>query len=180
MVRSGEEGNILEFDTEEIYKLVVTACNKYNPNYLGEFEDMLQDVMLHVVERLPKYNPEKSKLSTFVYVNAKHGIINYNVKMNAVKRKKFYQLYSLDLVVGQDPDDQLSNFVVSEDGYIDDMLFEEIYNNTSGLEREFMDQIINGTSNHSIYSKYYMRKQALLKKKKEFYHKIKEQYFATS
>lgn len=180
MVQSGEERNILEFDTKEIYKMVATACYKYNPNYLGEFEDMVQDVTLYVVERLHKFDKNKGKLSTFVYHNARYGVINYNIKMNAKKRKKFFLLYSLDEVIGQDPEDELSNFVVSEDGYIDDMLFREIYDNTTGLEREFMEQIIKGGSDWSVYKRLNLGKHDYIKRKKAFYSKIKRQYFATS
>lgn len=177
MVQEREVGNILEFDIQEIYKLVTTACYKYNPNYMGEFEDMVQDVMMYVVDRLPLFNKGKGKLSTFVYRNTQNALINYNVKMNANKRKWFYHLASLDKVIGQDPEDDLASYIAHEDTYIDEMLFNEIYDNTSGLDRAFLDQIIHQTSDRSIYKPMGKRKHKLLEMKKDFFNKIKEQYF---
>lgn len=177
MVQQGESRNILEFDIEEIYKLVTTACYKYNPNFMGEFEDMVQDVMMYVVDRLPYYNADKGKLSTFVYRNTQNALINYNVKMNANKRKWFFHLQSLDRVVGQDPENDLLSNVAHEDTYIDNMLFKEIYDNTSGLDRVFMDQLINRNSDRSIYKPMGKRKHKLVQMKRDFFNRIKEQYF---
>jgi DNA-directed RNA polymerase specialized sigma subunit len=75
-------------DYKEIEKLVRSAVSRSKQKVYAEFEDVVQEAMLFLLRNLKYYNPEKGKMSTFVYINVKRSIVNQVIHHNALKRKR--------------------------------------------------------------------------------------------
>lgn len=82
----------------EIEMLVKYSIKKLGlkTNLYGDYEDLLQTMLLEVYEKLPKYESEKSRLSTFVYVIVKNKYLYDLRKSKTSKRKSNLECISLD------------------------------------------------------------------------------------
>lgn len=66
----------------ELERFIVTIMKKNYPTYITKhFEDLIQEGRLGVCKGLEKYNPEKSKPTTFFYPYIKHEIQGYITTM---------------------------------------------------------------------------------------------------
>lgn len=85
-------------DYTEIVRLVKYSIKKLGlkTDLYGDYEDLLQTMLLEVYIKLPKYEPEKSRLSTFVYVIVKNKYLYDIRKSNTSKQKSNFECISLD------------------------------------------------------------------------------------
>ena len=68
-----ENNTIFEQNAQRLIGKFITN-NKWAIKYYGDREDMSQEILLKVWETMPKFNPQRAKFSTFVFMIAKSSI----------------------------------------------------------------------------------------------------------
>lgn len=162
-------------DYKEIEKLVRTAVIRSKQHVYAEFEDVVQEAMLFLFRNLKYYNPEKGKMSTFVYINVKKSIFNQVIHHNALKRKKNQFLISLDV---QLPSGSFAyDFIKGTTNVEDEVLFNSLMSSLSPIEQDVVKWWMLDLPWKEFRSKYNMNGDKLLRMKNKLKVKIKEILF---
>jgi RNA polymerase sigma factor (sigma-70 family) len=86
---------------QEVYKIVKKAVYtvfKGNPSK-EQFDDLVQNSMVRLVEVFNYYDPRKGSFSNFVYMQVSWAIWRDNVHYNAKGRRRDFMIESLDYVI---------------------------------------------------------------------------------
>lgn len=89
----------MEDRIEELYKLVTSFCEKWNLSS----EDIVQELVWRIYQRLDKFDETKGKFSTFVFMNCKHYYLMYKYKDHNVESLD-ENSYVLDTVADNNAD----------------------------------------------------------------------------
>ena len=111
-----KERVIFPIPEAEVYKIVKKAVNtlfKGSPNK-EQFDDLVQNSMVRLVDVFNLYDPQKGSFSNFVYMQVNWAIWRDNVHYSAKGRRRDFMVESLDYVIkDNDPEGEtLIDFVV--------------------------------------------------------------------
>lgn len=135
---------IFPIPTKEVYKLIRHAVGKFNGTRQtnAEYDDLVQNAMIRLIEVLDKYDQDKGKFSTFVYMQVKWTIWRQKIHERGRGRKKFIKSVSLDKVRGENEDmtllDTLVNEEKTDDGWKLEILMENLEPNEWYLLTEWL------------------------------------------
>jgi hypothetical protein len=111
-----KEGVIFPIPEAEVYKIVKKAVNtlfKGSPNK-EQFDDLVQNSMVRLVDVFNRYDPQKGSFSNFVYMQVNWAIWRDNVHYSAKGRRRDFMVESLDYVIkDNDPEDYLESLLKS-------------------------------------------------------------------
>lgn len=173
------------YDYNEIQKFVRSAVYRSKQHVYAEFEDVVQEAMYFLLKNLKYYDPAKSKMSTFVFMNVRQSLVNQTIHHNAAKRKKNQFLLSLDKLL---PTGTASYELVADTANVeDDVMFTNLLNSLTPLEQDIITWWVNGwqwrdfNAKHNIHNDKSLRVRKQLKEKLKgavrstfWYNKIKE------
>jgi RNA polymerase sigma factor (sigma-70 family) len=108
------DGVTFPIPEKEVYKLVKKGLHKMfkgNPSR-EQFDDLVQDTMLRLIEVMPFYDEKKGSFSNFVYMQVRHAIWRDMVHYSAKSRIRDFMIHSLDFVSPSNDDEEtvLSTF----------------------------------------------------------------------
>ena len=92
------DGVTFPIPEKEVYKLVKKGLHKLfrgNPSR-EQFDDLVQDTMVRLIEVMPFYDEKKGSFSNFVYMQVRHAIWRDMVHYSAKSRMRDYMIHSLD------------------------------------------------------------------------------------
>lgn len=115
---------------EKLTPLIIKSIKRYY-NRNNEFEELLQDGRLQVLECIEKYDRDRETYFA--------GYVQAMLKYLYLNKHKIRQIASLNVRVGEDEDDELIN-LIADDSNIEDMIIEEevrqdLYSSLSLLTR---------------------------------------------
>jgi RNA polymerase sigma factor (sigma-70 family) len=147
---------------KEVYKIVKKAVNKLfkaNPSK-EQFDDLVQNSMVRLVEVFDHYDPQKGSFSNFVYMQVSWAIWRDNVHYSAKSRRRDFMIESLDYVI---PNGDTSPTTIM-DTIIDDsqaqqmehdLNVQDILKHFNERDRYYIQQIIiNGETVKKIAQQY--------------------------
>lgn len=160
-----------EFDYKEIELLVKSAVRRSKQHVYAEFEDVVQEAMLFLFKNLKYYDPAKSKISTFVYINVHKSLINQIIHSNAMKRKNNQFLMSLDKVL---PTGTVSYELIADKVNVEDeVMYQNLMDSLTPMEQDIILWWANGWLWHTYTKKYNISGDRLLKMRKYLQNKLK-------
>lgn len=99
----------------EIYKLVKKGLHKMfrgNPSK-EQFDDLVQDTMVRILEVIHHYDSTKGSFSNFIYMQVRWAIWRDMVHYSAKSRMRDYEINSLDSIIPRSEEsDTLLQFIV--------------------------------------------------------------------
>lgn len=127
---------IFPIPTKEVYKLIRHAVGKFNATRQtnAEYDDLVQNAMIRLIEVLDKYDKDKGKFSTFVYMQVKWAIWRQKIHERGRGRKNFIKSVSLDKVRGDNEDTTLLDTLVNEEKTDDGWKLEILMENLTPYE----------------------------------------------
>lgn len=102
------DGVTFPIPEKEVYKLVKKGFHtmfKGNPSR-EQFDDLVQDCMIRIMEVMPLYDEKKGSFSNFVYMQVRWTIWRDMVHYNAKSRMRDYMINSLDFVSPNNDEDE--------------------------------------------------------------------------
>lgn len=158
-------------DFNEIQKFVRSAVYRSKQHVYAEFEDVVQEAMYFLLKNLKYYDPAKSKMSTFVFMNVRQSLVNQTIHHNAVKRKKNQFLLSLDKLL---PTGTASYELIADTANVeDDVMFTNLMNSLTPLEQDIVTWWLNGRLWSEFNDKYKLHNDKSLKLRKQLKEKLK-------
>lgn len=124
--------NPFPIPVNEVYKLIRTAVGKYRGTVQtnAEYDDLVQNTMVRLLEIIDKYDENKGSFSNFVYMQVKWAIWRQKVYEKGRGRKNFIFSKSLDKVRSHNDDTTLLETVIEEeitdDGWKLEVLMENL------------------------------------------------------
>ena len=108
------DGVTFPIPDKEVYKIVKKALNtlfKGNPSK-EQFDDLVQESMIRLIDVMPLYDSKKGSFSNFVYMQVRWTIWRDMVHYSAKGRMRDYMIHSLDYVSPSNDDEEsvLSTF----------------------------------------------------------------------
>lgn len=130
---------------------VVSLVNKYISSHsryqflYGTFEDMRSEMLLEVYKKINKYDENRSKLSTFIYIVC-YTKIRRDLEYTNRKERWETQVISLDTPIRSDSEIlQLRDVIPDEHNFEDNIQNKEILKNISaGISKETYEYYILG------------------------------------
>ena len=130
---------------------VVSLVNKYISSHsryqflYGTFEDMRSEMLLEVYKKINKYDEDRSKLSTFIYIVC-YTKIRRDLQYTNRKERWETQVISLDTPIRSDSEIlQLRDVIPDEHNFEDNIQNKEILKNISaGISKETYEYYILG------------------------------------
>jgi DNA-directed RNA polymerase specialized sigma24 family protein len=167
----------MKVDTNEVYALTRTACSRIRNGAQGEFDDIVQEIMMYVLRNIDKYDPAKGKLSTFVFKNVHYGLINYRVMTGAKKRIWSYRSASLDKLVDAEGD-TLSDRIAEPAGFDDELMYQQWYNTLTDKELIMVEEMLGNLTIGKAAKRMGMGEHKYKRLRNEYKNKIKSVFFA--
>jgi RNA polymerase sporulation-specific sigma factor len=125
-----------EIDYKEIQRLVRSAVYRSKQHVYADFEDVVQEAMLFILRNIAYFDPQKGKISTFVFMNVKRSLFNQTVYLNALKRKKAQFTMSLDKLL---PSGSSAYEMVADDKNVEeDVMFDTIMDSLTPVEQQIV------------------------------------------
>ena len=130
---------------------VVSLVNKYISSHsryqflYGTFEDMRSEMLLEVYKKINKYDENRSKLSTFIYIVC-YTKIRRDLQYTNRKERWETQVISLDTPIRSDSEIlQLRDVIPDDNNFEDNIQNKEILKNISaGISKETYEYYILG------------------------------------
>lgn len=130
---------------------VVSLVNKYISSHsryqflYGTFEDMRSEMLLEVYKKINKYDENRSKLSTFIYIVC-YTKIRRDLQYTNRKERWETQVISLDIPIRSDSEIlQLRDVIPDENNFEDNIQNKEILKKISaGISKETYEYYILG------------------------------------
>lgn len=107
----------LPLPEKDIYKLVKKAMHKLfkgNPSK-EQFDDLVQDTMVRILEVIHHYDSSKGSFSNFIYMQVRWAIWRDMVHYSAKSRMRDYQVHSLDYLLPNSEDNETLLFYMGDD-----------------------------------------------------------------
>lgn len=118
--------------TNEVYKLIRSAMGKLKATRQtnAEYDDLVQNAMIRLLEVIDKYDKDKGSFSNFVYMQVKWAIWRQKIHERGRGRKHFLRSLSLDQEKGHNDNTILIDTIVPEektdDGWKLEILMENL------------------------------------------------------
>lgn len=145
---------------KEVYKLVKKAVHtlfKGNPSR-EQFDDLVQDTMVRILEVIHHYDSTKGSFSNFIYMQVRWAIWRDMVHYSAKSRLRDYQVHSLDYLLPNSEDNETLLFYMGDDQEVQKMNQELFVND---ILKNFND------NEKSIIKDYFLKKRKVTEMARE-------------
>ncbi len=159
---------------EEFIKELYSIVRQYCWDNRCYSEDLVQDLITHIFEKIDKYDPKKSKFSTWVYKVCHNERLMQLRKNDATKRKSNVNTLSLNNIIDDQDTESIDLLIDDSDtsSYYKKVIIDLVYPQLSDMSKKYFD----GVNQVDLAREYNMSQANVSRKVKKEINEIKKNF----